>query len=185
VIKQLSVAVLVDGTYDIVKAAEGEAVDQAGAELVRTYVPRSEEELKRIEDIVKKAMGFSAERQDQVQVSSVQFGFGPDEAQAGASDAMADLSKWWLPYLRYGVGALLFSMILFFVVRPLLAMLGPTPEPEQPKEAAPALPVPAAGAEPQLIEAPDRAQIIDMARRNPDATAVVVKQWLKSSSAGG
>ncbi|MDH5641661.1 MAG: flagellar basal-body MS-ring/collar protein FliF, partial [Nitrospira sp.] len=185
VIRQLSVAVLVDGTYEVVKAAEGEAGDPAGADFVRTYIPRSEEELKRLEEIVKKAMGFSAERQDQVQVSNVQFGIGPEELQAGASDATADSTKWWLPYLRYGVGGLLFFMIFFFIVRPLLAMLGPQAEPEQPKEAEPALSVQAGEGGPKLVEAPDRTQIIDMARRNPDATAVVVKQWLKGSSAGG
>jgi flagellar M-ring protein FliF len=31
-----------------------------------------------------------------------------------------------------------------------------------------------------LTNAPDRAQIIDMARKNPDTAAVVVKQWLKN-----
>jgi flagellar M-ring protein FliF len=31
-----------------------------------------------------------------------------------------------------------------------------------------------------LADTPDHAQIIDMARKNPDTTAVVVKQWLKS-----
>ena len=184
-IKQLSVAVLVDGTYETVKPAEGDAANPGGSEGVRMYVPRSEEDLKRIEEIVKKAMGFSAERQDQVQVSNVQFGFGPDELQAGGTDAMADASRWWLPYVRYGVGGLLFCMILFFVVRPLLAMLAPPPEPEPAKEAAPALPVPEVEGESMLVEGPDRAQIIDMARKNPDATAVVVKQWLKGSSVGG
>jgi len=186
VIRQLSVAVLVDGTYKLVKPAEGEAADQAATELSRAYVPRSEEELKRIEEIVKKAMGFSEERQDQVQVSNVQFGFGPEDLQTDASDATTDMSKWWLPYLRYGVGGLFFFMILFFVVRPLLAMLGPAPDPVPPKEEAPPLPAAVGGeGEPVLVEAPDRAQILDLARRNPDATAVVVKQWLKSSSAGG
>jgi len=67
-VKKLSVAVLVDGMYEAVKAAEG---DNAAAE-PRKYIPRSEEDMKRIEDIVKKAMGYSAERQDQVQVVNVQ-----------------------------------------------------------------------------------------------------------------
>jgi flagellar M-ring protein FliF len=36
--------------------------------------------------------------------------------------------------------------------------------------------------EASLAGAQDRAQIIDMARKNPDTTAVVVKQWLKNPS---
>lgn len=187
VIRHLSVAVLVDGTYETPKAGEGASAENVDAGSVRKYVPRSEEELKRIEDIVKKAMGFSAERQDQVQVTNVQFGFGPDEQPVGASDAVPDTSKAWLPYLRYGVGALLFLMILLFVVRPLLGMLGATDERVQEGEKVGVPAVQAQGGEVELKveEIPDRAQILDMARKNPDTTAVVVKQWLKSSSASG
>jgi flagellar M-ring protein FliF len=186
IIRQLSVAVLVDGTYGAPQAGEGEAAgaEQAGA--ARKYIPRSEEEMKRIEEIVKKAMGFSEERQDQVQVTNVQFDLGTDELQTGGADATADAWKWWLPYMRYGVGALLFFMILFFVVRPLLGMLGGgTGQSEEAKAPGPTLPASAGGGELKPAEIPDRTQIIDMARKNPDTTAVVVKQWLKSSSANG
>ncbi len=178
VIKQLSVAVLVDGMYEPSKAGEGDATDAPAA--ARKYIPRSEEDLKRIEDIVKKAMGFSAERQDQVQVVNVQFGTGPDEPQGMVAEAAAESHKAWLPYLRYGVGILLFTVILLFVVRPLLTMLGSTTEHMQADASVSALPGRAGMTEASLTHAPDRAQIIDMARKNPDTTAVVVKQWLKN-----
>ena len=178
VIKQLSVAVLVDGMYESAKAGEGEAADAPAA--ARKYIPRSEEDLKRIEDIVKKAMGFSAERQDQVQVVNVQFGVGPDEPQGMGAEATAEGPKAWLPYLRYAVGILLFAVILLFVVRPLLAMLGTTTEQMQADASVSALPGRTGMTEASLTHAPDRAQIIDMARKNPDTTAVVVKQWLKN-----
>ncbi|MCS6896780.1 MAG: flagellar basal-body MS-ring/collar protein FliF [Nitrospira sp.] len=188
IIRQLSVAVLVDGTYETPAAGEGEAAATEQPAVGRKYTPRSEEELKRIEEIVKKAMGFSEERGDQVQVTNVQFDLGTDELPAGAADATADSARWWLPYLRYGIGALLFSMILFFVVRPLLNMVGgDDKKTEEAKTSAPVLAPPSLGAGEQakLAEIPDRAQIIDMARKNPDATAVIVKQWLKGSSANG
>jgi flagellar M-ring protein FliF len=178
VIKQLSVAVLVDGMYEPVKAGEEEAAGVPAA--ARKYIPRSEEDLKRIEDIVKKAMGFSAERQDQVQVVNVQFGTGPDEPQGMVAEAAADGRTAWLPYLRYSVGILLFTVILLFVVRPLLAMLGTTTEPMQSDASASTLPSGAGMKQAALANTPDHAQIIDMARKNPDTTAVVVKQWLKS-----
>lgn len=181
-IKQLSVAVLVDGTYEIPKSGEGDTAEKAAAESARKYTPRSEEDMKRIEEIVKKAMGYSAERQDQVQVVNVQFGFGPDEPQTSTVEAVADAPKSWLPYLRYGVGGLLFLMILFFVVRPLIAMLGPGAEPVAVEAPTPALPASVGTVEASLTGTPDRAQIIDMARKNPDTTAVVVKQWLKSNA---
>ncbi|MDH4085312.1 MAG: flagellar basal-body MS-ring/collar protein FliF [Nitrospira sp.] len=178
VIKQLSVAVLVDGMYEPIKAGEGDTTDAPAA--ARKYIPRSEEDLKRIEDIVKKAMGFSAERQDQVQVVNVQFGTGPDEPQGMVAEATVEGPKAWLPYLRYGVGILLFTVILLFVVRPLLAMLGSTTEQTQAEASVSALPGRAGMTEASLTHAPDRTQIIDMARKNPDTTAVVVKQWLKN-----
>jgi len=181
-IKKLSVAVLVDGIYEVPKAGEGDATDKGAAESAKKYIPRSEEDMKRIEEIVKKAMGYSAERQDQVQVVNVQFGFGPEESPTAAVEAVAEAPKPWLPYLRYGVGALLFLMILFFVVRPLIAMLGASAEAVGAETATPALPASVGAVEASLAGAADRAQIIDMARKHPDTTAVVVKQWLKSNA---
>ncbi len=60
-VKKLSVAVLVDGTYT--KNDKGE----------ETYQPRSEENLKQIETLVKTAIGFDDTRGDAVQVVNMQF----------------------------------------------------------------------------------------------------------------
>ena len=175
VVKQLSVAVLVDGIYEAAKGAEG----GEKTESPRKYVPRSEEELKRIEDIVKKAMGFSAERQDQVQVVNVQFGNEAEEQTVGGTEAASEGVKTWLPYLRYVIALLLFAVIFLFVVRPLMTMLAATSEQMQAEASVSALPS-AMGVEASLPGNQDRAQIIDMARKNPDTAAVVVKQWLKN-----
>ncbi|MFO0778530.1 MAG: hypothetical protein U0223_13145, partial [Nitrospira sp.] len=122
----------------------------------------------------------SAERQDQVQVVNVQFGTEPEEPQAVTAEAASEGMKPWMPYLRYGVGILLFAVILLFVVRPLLAMLGATTEQTQAEASVAELSGATASAGSSLTSGPDRAQIIDMARKNPDATAVVVKEWLKN-----
>ena len=97
-IKKLSVAVLVDGTYE-----GGGKAGEAAAEQPKKYVPRTEEEMKRIEEIVKKAMGYSTERQDQVEVVSIQFGLGAEEPAVGV-EAAPDTNKAWMPYVRYAVG---------------------------------------------------------------------------------
>ena len=177
-IKQLSVAVLVDGVYEAAKTGEGQTGEAPA--VARKYLPRSEEDLKRIEDIVKKAMGFSADRQDQVQVVNVQFGTETEEPQAGTAEVASEGLKPLMPYLRYGVGRLLFAVILMFVVRPLLAMLGTNMEQTQAEASVAELSGGTSGGATTLAGAPDRAQIIDMAKKNPDATAVVVKEWLKS-----
>jgi flagellar M-ring protein FliF len=176
-IKKLSVAVLVDGTYEVPKPAEGEKTPAADAP--RKYTPRSAEEMTRIEEIVKKAMGYSAERQDQVEVVNMQFGFGEDAQQASVESA-PEPQKPWMPYIRYAVGGVLFLLLLFLVVRPLLGMLaiasGPSPA------ETPTLPASVGQVEASLAGGKPRAQIVDMARGNPDATAVVVKQWLKTGN---
>jgi flagellar M-ring protein FliF len=60
-VRRLSVAVLVDGTYTT--AEDG----------TKTYQPRSEAELGKIEDLVKSAIGFDAERGDTIQVVNMKF----------------------------------------------------------------------------------------------------------------
>ncbi len=176
-IKKLSVAVLVDGTYEVAKPAEGDKTTTG--ESTRKYIPRSAEEMTRIEEIVKKAMGYSAERQDQVEVVNIQFGFG-EESQPTGTETVAEPQKLWAPYVRYGVGGLLFLLLLFFVVRPLLTMLAASPTSSASAETL-SLPASVSQVEASLGGKP-RAQIVDMARGNPDATAVVVKQWLKSNA---
>ncbi len=173
-IKKLSVAVLVDGTYEGGKAGE------AGADQPKKYVPRSEEEMKRIEEIVKKAMGYSTERQDQVEVVSIQFGLGVEEPAGAAVEATADTSKAWMPYIRYAVGGVLFFLILFMVVRPLMVMLVQS-VPATVASETPALPA-SVGQVEAAISGKQPGQILDMAKNNPANTAVVVKQWLKSNA---
>jgi flagellar M-ring protein FliF len=178
-VKKLSVAVLVDGTYEAVKAAAGEK--NAVAETVKKYIPRSEEEIKRIEEIVKKAMGYSSDRQDQVEVVNIQFGFGAEEQAGTTAEAPAESWRAWLPYVRYAVGGLLFVLLLVFVVRPLMTMLATSAPAGPAMDNGPALPA-SVGQVEAALAAKQPAQILDTARNNPAATAVVVKQWLKSNA---
>lgn len=188
-VKKLSAAVLVDGRYDMVKSDTAQAVTEG--EAPRKYSPRSEEEMKQIEAIVKKAMGYNAERGDEVQVVNAQFGFGQEE-DAGTSVDAASSPMSWAQYVRYGVGTVLFLLILFFVVRPLIAVMtapsdtetrmglragagGETGTPHSP------MPVGQVRAE-GLPGASHHAQILDMAKSNPESTALVVKQWLNNNA---
>jgi flagellar M-ring protein FliF len=60
-VNRLSVSVVVNGQYE--ENEEGE----------REFVPRSEEELARLEEAVRNAVGFNAERGDQISVTSMRF----------------------------------------------------------------------------------------------------------------
>ncbi|MCS6893032.1 MAG: flagellar basal-body MS-ring/collar protein FliF [Deltaproteobacteria bacterium] len=68
-IKRITVAVMVDGEYQTVIGADGKTE--------RKFKPLSQERLNQLEEIVKKAIGFSPIRGDSVTVESVQF-FSPD-----------------------------------------------------------------------------------------------------------
>jgi flagellar M-ring protein FliF len=88
--------------------------------------------------------------------------------------------KVWMPYVRYAVGGVLFFLILFMVVRPLMVMLA-TSAPAANVGETPALPA-SVGQVEAAISGKQPSQILDMAKNNPANTAVVVKQWLKSNA---
>lgn len=108
-IKRLSVAVAVDGLTTI--DAKGKV----------SYAPRSAEEMRRIEQLVRSAVGFSAERQDQVSVVNVRFNREDDAAGASAKGGMFAFEKNDLMRLgELGILAVVAGLIIFFVARPLV-----------------------------------------------------------------
>ena len=178
-VKKLSVAVLVDGTYEVPPAADGQPAGKP------KYIPRSEEEMKKIVEIVKKAIGFSAERGDEVQVENIPFGFEGEEGPGSAEEPRSRIGA-WAPYVRYGIGAAGFLLLLFLVVRPLVTMLTTKPL-IGPTAGQTALTGPdgaplALGHFDAGMAGIQMAQIADMARNNPESAAVVVKKWLKPAT---
>jgi flagellar M-ring protein FliF len=111
-LKRLSVAVLVDGAY------------APGADGAMAYTPRAAEELERIGALVRSAIGFSAERGDQLEVVNLRFA-APPEVIAGPEptffERLFGFSKDDLLRLaELGVFAALTLLVLFVVVRPLM-----------------------------------------------------------------
>jgi flagellar M-ring protein FliF len=111
-LQRLSVAVIVDGRYETGPDGQG-----------TVFVPRSDEELQRIEQLVRNAVGFDAVRGDSVEVSSISFG-EPERLPAPG------LAEMILSYARqFGKPILNFLLVLLFlllVVRPaVLAMIRP------------------------------------------------------------
>jgi flagellar M-ring protein FliF len=117
-IKRISVAVLVDGAYT------------RGEDGAMVYTPRSEEELSKLQALVRSAIGYNETRGDQVEVVNLQFApieeadFGTDETPAeenGLNLASLDLTR----IAELAVIGVLLLIGLFFVVRPLLARIAP------------------------------------------------------------
>ncbi|HEV7323861.1 MAG TPA: flagellar basal-body MS-ring/collar protein FliF [Bosea sp. (in: a-proteobacteria)] len=111
-VRKLSVAVLVDGVY----SRQGNETN---------YQPRSQEELERIGQLVRTAIGFDRQRGDQVEVVNLRFAEAP---QAPTDLAEQTLMQQLLSFTRedvvrfaeMGVIALLILIVLMVVVRPLL-----------------------------------------------------------------
>ena len=98
-VKRLSVAVLINGTYKVV---ENEGIK------TMTYVPRTQEELNKLTDIVKNAVGFDITRNDQVYLENVPF-----ETQ-NIDQQIQNINKpvWYLDKDNWKLFALLFAMLL-------------------------------------------------------------------------
>lgn len=177
-IRRLSVAVLLNGRY----AKKGDK---------QVFTPIPPDEVKALEETVKRAVGYNQDRGDTVTVQATQF------AKLDADDLNAPVgffsNKPWLPYAMAGLAlvAVLGTLVLVFrtkkplpapapaLVDPMrvLAELGSGPELA---EAAAQLP---AAERQRLLEEPQiageiRAHALELAGKDPATAAVVLKAWL-------
>jgi flagellar M-ring protein FliF len=168
-LKQLSVAAVIDGSYKFEKSEDGETQ--------KTYIPRSEEELKKFEDIVKKAMGYNEDREDQVSVSSIPFS-ETISADNEIEDEGVSILKLAGEYRKTFLNILLVILVFFLVIRPLLKGLkNMTSEtgfekmklPSDSKEYA-RIPEPA--------NVSQRQQIFEIAKTSPEKTEQLIKGWI-------
>lgn len=126
-IRRLTVAVLVNGTYE------------TGEDGAQAFVPLPEPELQALNDLVASAVGFDEKRGDAITIRSLPFekpeglGTGPIEQSAFAGPINV------MRLIQMGVLALVALVLGLFVVRPVLAGGA------EPVAAAGALPAPAAG----------------------------------------
>ncbi|MGA1824751.1 MAG: flagellar basal-body MS-ring/collar protein FliF, partial [bacterium] len=127
-IERLTVAVLVDGIYEM---KDGKKI----------FMPRSEEEIKKIENLVENAVGFNRERGDRVEVTNIQFTEPPIDIEKPPSWVTEFLNNLLrqkpVMLLKLLTKLVIVILILAFIVRPILHWLNdmvPKPEPK-PSEA--------------------------------------------------
>jgi len=114
-ISRLSVAAVIDGTYKTEKQQDGTTQ--------RTYVARSADELKKFDEIVKKAMGYNENREDQVTVSSISFAdsdTGLEGLSTEAEGSKLGILKQVLGYKKTIINLLLAAFLFVLVIRPLM-----------------------------------------------------------------
>ncbi len=170
-VKRLSVAAVIDGVYKVEKLKDGS--------MKKLYVPRSADEMKTFEEIVKKAMGYSEDREDTVSVRCIPF-----------SDAMpVDMnnvieSSQFNPLLLLAkhrktiVNIILLALAFFLIVKPLLKSIkGITKEStlgrqELPPGADGYVGIP----EPEGIN--QKKKVLEISNSNPEKAKEVIKGWI-------
>ena len=73
IVKKVSVAVWVDGIWKKVYDDKGNLVINRDMTIKRDYIPRSDDELRKYEEIVKGSVGYNSDRKDMVVVKNVKF----------------------------------------------------------------------------------------------------------------
>jgi flagellar M-ring protein FliF len=179
-IDRLSVAVIVDGSYE--KKEDGTSV----------FVPRGEEEITRIKQLVSSAVGYSSARGDTIEVSSIAFQGVEIETPQGAIALIADYG------LRFGkplLNAFLAFLFLVLIVRPIiLALIRPKVEGKM-IEGLEGLPAPDERL--ALIDDDDEAVVatamlekledikvhaLQLSEQNIEQAIGIIRSWLKEGS---
>jgi flagellar M-ring protein FliF len=197
-VNRISVAVLVDGMY--AKNDKGEMV----------YQDRSKEQLDRIAALVRSAIGFDQKRGDQVEVVNLRFAeppVVPSAVEPAGILGMFQFTKDDVMYvIELGVMMLLGLVVLFMVIRPLVKrILAADVMPALTDASGAGATSDGAGGEggaagPALLPGSNANQLIDVAQvqgqvhaqavhrvgelaeRNPNETAAIVRQWLSEEA---
>jgi flagellar M-ring protein FliF len=187
-VNRISVAVLVDGAYS--KTDKGDLV----------YKDRGKDELDRIAALVRSAIGFDQKRGDQVEVVNLRFAEAPPVPAISEPTGFFGLLQFTKDDVMYvielGVMMMLGLVVMFLVIRPLVKRILASEE----VAALAGGGVPAltdeTGAAAGQLPGSQTAQMIDVAQvqgqvhaqsvhrvgelaeRNPNETAAIVRQWL-------
>ncbi|MGC9967009.1 MAG: flagellar basal-body MS-ring/collar protein FliF [Syntrophobacteraceae bacterium] len=172
--KKLSVAVIVDGKYETKPGADGKPK--------QTYVARTAEEMKSLEELVKKAVGYNETRGDQITVSNIPFvsDTGGSEMIKAENRYLQVLKSYQKLLLNIG----LIALVLIFVIRPIMRKF------RQVADEIKKLPAPVSGPSIEqqiselLLEKPlnqisVRKKSTALVKHDPDKATEIIRQWLR------
>ena len=176
-VQRLSVAVIVDGSY---KAPE------EGAESERAqYVPRTAEEMAKLENIVKSAVDYDADRGDKIEVVNIPFEIEMETdmfAQAESAGWM-EMLKEHQGVIKYSAAGLFFLLSFMMIIKPLTRWLTSTPIEEI--QMLEQLPQTIKELERRYAEAEKEnsytRQIENLISENKSGSTRLMKEWLKET----
>ncbi|MDY6862728.1 MAG: flagellar basal-body MS-ring/collar protein FliF [Thermodesulfobacteriota bacterium] len=189
-ITRLSVAVMLDGTYqNISDVKDG---------MTKKYIPRTQEEIAKYQSIIKNAVGYNEKRGDQIVVTNIPF-----EVIEKAPDFHIDSSTskwvWWVKKIDFSYLYLLFSFLIlyFLLVRPFfqwvmdynnmmsIASKKPAALPKTLQELEEEMEKQQGEAEEDIASTKDLIQskaktekVLAIAKNDPRSTADLLKNWL-------
>jgi flagellar M-ring protein FliF len=180
-LENLSVAVIVDGKYETVTVGKGDK-----QKTKTKYLPRGTEEMKQLENIVKRAVNFDAARGDKVEVENIAFNTESLETvpEAAGAGRLLQQIRPLIGYLKYIAAAVFVLFTFMFVVKPLMRWLTDTSWEDV--ELLEHLPKTVAEIEKQYRgQNAQNAPLINQAAQhianNQADTAVLMQKWLKET----
>ncbi|MBI4688642.1 MAG: flagellar M-ring protein FliF [Nitrospirae bacterium] len=172
-IKKVTVAVLVDGIYTLEKGAKEQK-----------YMPRTAEDIKYYDELVKNAIGFTTDRGDEVKVVNMPFKATMEDGAMASQEKKKEYLPVILSFARYAVPLIIGIVFIIIVVKPLVKAL---------TTVTPPAPAPAAAAGPQMMSSPAAIEkipeiekkegslkggLIEWAKKNPREASELVRGWM-------
>jgi flagellar M-ring protein FliF len=191
-VRRLSVAVAVDG-----QMTPGE-----GENATPTWAARSEEDMQRLTQLVRSAVGYNTERGDVVEVVNAQFARAATPEAGVEAGGMLDFMGGLDTMRIIEIAASLIAALafVFFVLRPLIGGLmrgganaagsaaiagGPYPPALPSPDGAATLPDPDSGIDLAQIEGRVRASSVkkmaEVVTQHPDESAQIIRGWLNNA----
>ncbi|RPI76314.1 MAG: flagellar M-ring protein FliF [Desulfobacteraceae bacterium] len=170
-IKRLSAAVIIDGPYTAEKGADNKTIQK--------FTPRSKRDMKNFEDVIKKAIGFSEERGDQVNVSNIAFTLN-DETAALAEAGRAPYQDYLKKYGKPVFNIALVLIFLLIIVRPFKRWLSQSTEYLSTRTLSGGAHAAAlsAGMDEAASGKQSKEKLLEMTRNSPDMAADIIKNWI-------
>jgi flagellar M-ring protein FliF len=178
-LKKISVAVILDGPYDMKPDDQGKTAP--------VFTGYSQEQLKSLEEVVKKAVGYDEGRGDQITLSNIPFS---TDVEAGD---IATVENRWVKMLkdnqRIILNVVLALLVFFFIVRPFMRkfqQLGELPKTLPSPQAS--LPGQQAGETPGLMEPSAdggltiRQKAMALVRQDPERATQIIRALLREES---
>ncbi|MGB9715114.1 MAG: flagellar basal-body MS-ring/collar protein FliF [Thermodesulfovibrionales bacterium] len=163
-IKRQSAVVLVDGTY---------TAQQGSTE--KKYTPRTSEEISQFEDMVKKAIGFKAERGDEVRVVNMPF---ETTLQEDLSEPKREVIPYLIRLAKYIVPLIALVLVFLFVIKPLMKALTSSPLTQSAQLSLPKT-VSEIERTMEIEKRPGVDGFIEWTKKNPKEASNLIRNWIE------